>query len=39
MGMAGSGKTTLLQNLSLSTRGQGIRGYFINPAPAVKKGG
>lgn len=37
MGMAGSGKTTLLHRLNLYTTEMGIKSYFINLDPAVKK--
>lgn len=37
MGMAGSGKTTLLQRLNIYTAEKGIKSYFINLDPAVKK--
>lgn len=39
MGMAGSGKTTLLQRLNIYTAEKGIKSYFINLDPAVKKVG
>lgn len=37
MGMAGSGKTTLLQRLNIYTAEKGIKSYFINLDPAVKR--